>query len=53
MIDVAKYITTAVIITEVVSVIEKGWKLYVFSIGCVALLVAAGVYFYKKGGTEL
>ena len=44
VLDIAKYITTAMIITGALGSIEYGWKYYAISIAIVILMVLLGFF---------
>ena len=44
LLDIGKYITTAMIISVALNAIEYGWKYYAVSIGLVVFIVLLGLY---------
>lgn len=50
--DIAKYVTTAVLLSSIFANIERTWSLLLFAIICIVLTLALGLWLVrdKKGG---
>ena len=52
LMDIAKYVVTALVISTALTDLVSGWLFYAASLGLVTVIVLAGFILYKKADKE-